>query len=306
MLNRAVVSLLPLVPRPLVWRISRRYIAGTRLEDAVTCVKNLNANGMSATLDVLGEDTTDPDQALAGRDLYLRSLEAIEKHHLACNISVKLSQMGLRFDPELCRSVMRELVTAAGEQRNFVRIDMEDSSVTQVTLDIYRELRKSSKAVGTVVQAYLHRTPEDVAKLMAEGPTYLRLCKGIYVEPPAAAIQDREGIRAAYLRILRQLIEGGAVRIGIATHDRPLIDGALALIREYDLSMERYEFQMLLGVTERIRSELVAAGHPLRVYVPFGEEWYAYSSRRLRENPKIAGHVVRNLFRSRGEPDPAH
>lgn len=303
MLNRAVVSLLPLVPRPLVWRVSRRYIAGTRLEDAVACVKRLNATGMSATLDVLGEDTTDPAQALAGRDLYLRTLEAIEKYRLACNISVKLSQMGLRFDPELCRSVMRELVTSATERRNFVRIDMEDSSVTQVTLDIYRELRKSYKAVGTVVQAYLHRTPEDVEKLLAEDQTHLRLCKGIYVEPPEVAIQDRQGIRDAYLGILRQLIRGGALRIGIATHDRPLIDGALEIIREHDLSKERYEFQMLLGVTERIRSELVSAGHPLRVYVPFGEEWYAYSTRRLRENPKIAGHVVRNLFRSRAEPD---
>jgi proline dehydrogenase len=183
---------------------------------------------------------------------------------------------------------------------------MEDTSVTQVTLDIYRELRKSSKAVGTVVQAYLHRTPQDVAKLLEEGPTHLRLCKGIYVEPPEVAIQERQGIRDAYLRILRQLVEGGAVRIGIATHDRAVIDGALELIREHDLSKERYEFQMLLGVTERIRAELVAAGHPLRVYVPFGEEWYAYSSRRLRENPKIAGHVVRNLFRSRGGSGPAN
>jgi proline dehydrogenase len=282
-----------------VWRISRRYIAGTTLDDAVACVRTLNEQGMCATLDVLGEDTTDASRAIAGRDQYLRALEAIEARRLDCNISVKLSQMGLRFDPELCRSVMRDLVAAAAARRNFVRIDMEDATVTQVTLDLYRELRRGTSAVGTVVQAYLHRTPADVAKLLAEGPTHLRLCKGIYVESPDDAIQGREEIRAAFIALIGQIVDGGAVKIGIATHDRPIIDAALALIRARALPRERYEFQMLLGVTERIRAELVAAGHPLRVYVPFGEEWYAYSSRRLRENPQIAGHVVRNIFRGR-------
>ncbi len=299
MLNRALVTLLPLVPRPLVWRISRRYIAGTSLADAIACVRDLNAQGMSATLDVLGEDSTDSTQAIASRDLYLRSLAEIESHQLNCNISVKLSQMGLQFDPELCRSVMRDLVAAAEDRRNFVRIDMEGSQVTQWTLDIYREMRQRSKAVGAVLQACLRRTPGDVARLLAEGRTHIRLCKGIYVEPPEVALQGRDEVRQAYIAILGQLIEGGAEKVAIATHDRPLIDAALDLIREHELPKERYEFQMLLGVTESIRTELVSAGHPLRVYVPFGEEWYAYSSRRLRENPQIAGHVVRNLFRGR-------
>jgi len=297
MLNRAFVTLLPLVPRPLVWRISRRYIAGTTLDDALDCVRTLNERGMSATLDVLGEDSSTIEEATASRDLYLRALDRIESEGLDCNISVKLSQMGLRFDPEFCRTVLRDLVQAAEERRNFVRIDMEDSSVTQVTLDLYREARTTSKAVGAVVQAYLHRTPDDVAKLLEEGPTNLRLCKGIYVEPAEVAIQGRERIRRAYVAILRQLFEGGAEKVGIATHDRPLIDAALSLLDEFSVPKERYEFQMLLGVTEQMRAELVSAGHPLRVYVPFGEEWYAYSFRRLRENPRIAGHVVRNLFR---------
>ena len=168
MLNRTLVSLLPLVPRPLVWRFSRRYIAGKSLDAALECVQDLNRNGMSATLDVLGEDTTSTDDCLEGRDLYLRALEKIEKQELDCNISVKLSQMGLRFDPELCRSVMRDLVSAAEERRNFVRIDMEDASVTQITLDIYRELRRQYRCVGTVIQAYLFRTPKDVAQLLDE------------------------------------------------------------------------------------------------------------------------------------------
>lgn len=299
MLNRAFVNLLPLVPRPLVWRISKRYIAGTDLEDALDCVRTLNARGMSATLDVLGEDSKDAENAIGSRDLYLRALDQIHRYRLNCNISVKLSQMGLRFDPELCRSVMKDLVLSADAQENFVRIDMEDVTVTQITIDIYRELRQESSAVGTVVQSYLHRTPDDVASLLADGPTNLRLCKGIYVESPEHAIQDREGIRDAFRAILRQLFEGGATRVGIATHDRPLVDSALELIDELKVPKERYEFQMLLGVTDQIREELVLAGHPLRVYVPFGEEWYAYSSRRLRENPKIAGHVVKNLFSRR-------
>ena len=298
MFNRALVSMLPFVPRSIVWRFSRRYIAGKSLDDALACVRDLNAAGMSATLDVLGEDTTAAESAIASRDLYLRALEEIDAASLDCNISVKLSQMALRFDPELCRSVMRDLVTSAEAKGNFVRIDMEDSSVTQVTLDLYRELRQESRAVGTVVQAYLKRTPDDVSAFLDEGIAHLRLCKGIYVEPFEVAHQGREKIRDAYTAILRQLFEGNATKVAIATHDRPLVDAALDLIDEFSVSKDRYEFQMLLGVTEGIRSELVEAGHPLRVYVPFGEEWYAYSSRRLRENPAIAGHVVKNLFRS--------
>lgn len=297
MLNRALVTMLPLVPRPIVWRVSKRYIAGTSLEAALECVSSLNAQGMSVTLDVLGEDTATAEDATNGRDLYLSALEQIEKRNLDCNISVKLSQMGLRFDPELCRSVMRDLVTSAAERGNSVRIDMEDASVTQITLDLYRELRRTWNCVGTVVQAYLKRTPDDVRQLIEEGVAHLRLCKGIYVESPEIAFTGKEQIRIAYTEILRQLFESNAEKIAIATHDRPLVDAAVALIKELGIPKSRYEFQMLLGVTESIRGELVAAGHPLRVYVPFGEEWYAYSSRRLRENPQIAGHVFRNLFR---------
>lgn len=294
--NRTVVSLLPLVPRSVVWRVSRRYIAGTDLPAALQCVRDLNQAGMSVTLDVLGEDVTCPEEALACRDLYLEALEQLHEHDLDCNISIKLSQMALRFDTKLCRSIVRDLGAKAKELDNFVRIDMEDSSVTTETLDIYRELR-AELPLGTVIQSYMRRSEEDVATLMNEGPTHLRLCKGIYVEPEAVAFQDREEVRDSYRQLLRQMLEGGIVKVGIATHDPPLIEDACRVVQELSVPKERYEFQMLLGVAEKTRDQLVADGHPLRVYVPFGESWHAYSMRRLRENPQIAGHVMRNLFK---------
>lgn len=295
-INRAVVSLLPAVPRSWVWRVSRRYIAGVSLDDALNTVADLNRKGMSATLDVLGEDVSRASDAHAGKDLYLQALARVAEQSLDCNISVKLSQMGLRFDADLCDAVLRELMVSAAQQSNFVRIDMEDSSVTTETLSIYRRHRVNYP-IGTVIQAYLRRSQEDVAQLLREGPTNLRLCKGIYIESESIAFRDREEIRESYRGLLRQMLEGGIVRVGIATHDPPLVDYATRLVAELQVPRERYEFQMLLGVAEPLRDQLVAAGHPLRVYVPFGESWHAYSMRRLRENPQIAGHVMRNLFR---------
>jgi proline dehydrogenase len=191
---------------------------------------------------------------------------------------------------------MANLVEAAGQHGNFVRIDMEDSNVTDVTLDIYRELRSRHRNVGTVVQSCLHRTGTDVDRLLAEGMAHLRLCKGIYIEPSEIAYTRREDIEAAFDRLLERLLEGGCEKVGIATHAPALIEHALAALARFAVPRERYEFQMLLGVAERLRGDLVAAGHPMRVYVPFGEHWFAYSSRRLRENPTIAGHVAKNLF----------
>ena len=178
---------------------------------------------------------------------------------------------------------------------SFVRIDMEDSSVTSVTLDIYREMRREFDNVGIVIQSCLRRSEQDIAELMEEGPTDVRICKGIYIEPEDIAYTDYEENRDSFSEILDLLLEGGA-RVGIATHDPVLVDRALASLERYGVGKDRYEFQMLLGVTERLRGRLVAAGHPLRVYVPFGELWYNYSLRRLRENPGIAGHIVKNLF----------
>ena len=294
--HRILIGALQYVPEPLVWRFSKRYIAGKDLQDALKIVRTLNNLGCMATIDVLGEDSASEERVKAAHDLYIETLHGIEAASLDCNISVKLSEMGLRFDVERCTEVMRALVTHARDQGNFVRIDMEDSSVTSVTLDIYRQLRESFANVGVVVQSRLRRSEMDVTELLKEGPTNVRVCKGIYIEPEAIAFQDPDEIRISFQNILQRLLEDGAVRVGIATHDPVLIAHAKDTIGKLDIAKDRYEFQMLLGVAEHLRTALVEEGHPLRVYVPFGELWFKYSMRRLAENPNIAGHIVRNLF----------
>lgn len=296
LLHRVLIGAMPYMPESVVWRFSKRYIAGKNIDDAYEVVRALNNSGCSATIDVLGEDSASKERVNAARDLYIEALQGIEPANLDCNISVKLSDMGLRLDDEHCRGVMHELVSHAANHGNFVRIDMEDSSVTSVTLDIYRNLREQFDNVGVVIQACLRRSEVDVAELLRGGPTNIRICKGIYIEPPDIAFQDPDDVRSSYQKILQQLLDGGATRVGIATHDPILIEHAKDTIRNQNIDKDRYEFQMLLGVAENLRQELVEEGHPLRVYVPFGQLWFKYSVRRLAENPNIAGHIVRNLF----------
>mgnify|MGYP001819691265 FL=1 len=297
--HKAVVTAMPLFPRSLIWQFSQRYIAGTTLDDAFAKVRELNAAGCSGTIDVLGEDSTRETEVQAAIDLYLRALDEISDTGIDCGVSVKLSEMGLRYDEERCRRAMEDVVTAASKRDQFVRIDMENSTVTDVTLDIYTTLRRRYPKVGTVIQACLRRSEEDVERLVRDGPTDLRLCKGIYIEPEAIAYRDPEEIRQSFNRLLEQLLANSNARVGIATHDPALVEYATQAIERMQVAKERYEFQMLLGVAGPLRRALVADGHPLRVYVPFGEHWYAYSMRRLRENPYIAGHIVGNLFRRR-------
>jgi proline dehydrogenase len=297
LINRAVVAAIPYVPKPVVWRLSQRYIAGTTLDDAYRLVRDLNRTDCTATIDVLGEDSTSEEQVQGAVDLYLAAITQIEAQSLDCGISVKLSELGLRFDTTRCRAAVETLAASAREHDCFLRIDMEDSSVTTVTLDIYRDLRRRYDNTGIVIQSCLKRSADDIAALVAEGPTDVRLCKGIYIEPPDIAYCDADEIRDSFDRLLAQLLDAGA-RVGIATHDPILVERAERLIREKAVGKDQYEFQMLLGVAGSLRRELVARGHPLRVYVPFGELWYAYSLRRLRENPNVAGHILRNLFTS--------
>ena len=289
--DRALVRLLPAVPKPVVRRIADRYIAGTRLEDACALVTRLNAQGKLATIDILGEAITSPDEARAIARAYHDVFDGIERNGLDANVSVKLTGLGLELDYDLCRENLEFVVRHAEVSSNFVRIDMEDSSTTDATLALYRQLRAAGlDNVGIVLQAYLRRTLPDIRDLAPLRPN-VRLCKGIYVEPEEIAFDDRQAIRAGFMAALTALLDGGSY-VGIATHDEFLIDDAVRQVAERELAPTEYEFQMLLGVREPLGNELVHAGHRLRIYVPFGEQWYPYSLRRLQENPRIAGYVA--------------
>jgi proline dehydrogenase len=285
LLDRAIVRLLPAVPKPVVRRLSSRYIAGPSVDDAVRVVRRLNAKRKLATVDVLGEEITTPDEARMIAGQYHDVLARIDAEGLDANISVKLTGLGLELDYDLCLENVEAVLADARARGTFVRIDMEDSSATERTLRIYRELRVSGyENVGVVLQAYLRRTVDDLRDL-----GNVRLCKGIYVEPSEIAYREFEAVRANYVRCLELLVAQDAY-VGIATHDEYLIGEALRIVA--DLPREQYEFQMLLGVRAERADALVADGHRLRVYVPYGTQWYEYSMRRLQENPKIAGYVA--------------
>jgi len=292
LLDRALVRLLPAVPKPVVQLFSSRYIAGPSLADAVHVVKRLNGEGKMATIDVLGEEVAREEDARGIAQAYRDVFDEIERDELDSNVSVKLTALGLGLSYDTCRSNLEDVVRQAKADNNFVRIDMEDSSTTDDTLRLYRELREAGHDnLGVVLQAYLRRTLDDIQALADLRPN-VRLCKGIYVEPSAIAFTDADAIRANFVRCLEALLDSRAY-VGIATHDEWLIGRALALVGERALEREEYEFQMLLGVREQRATELVDAGHRLRVYVPFGDQWYAYSLRRLQENPAMAGTIAR-------------
>lgn len=290
-----IAALLPITPRFIVGRVARRYLAGESLAEACAKVKELNAKGIRCSLDVLGEYVETAEQAQGYTKAVADGLNAIAEQKLDSNFSIKPTQFGLGLDPELCHTNVAELLDLAKSHDNWVRLDMEDSPYTDLTLDMYRRFRAEERAnTGVVVQAYLHRTLDDIAKLAALQPR-IRVCKGIYIEPEAIAYQDRQKVRENYAACVRASLEAGC-HTGIATHDEWCIDASETILAELKTDKEQYEFQMLLGVREPLRDQVVAKGHPMRVYVPFGPDWYGYSSRRLRENPAIAGHVFRAMF----------
>ena len=294
MFNELIVKTLPLVPKALVRRFASRYVAGEKLAEALEVVERLNGEGCMATLDVLGEDILDLSETEKTVVEYRHALEAIAQKKLDSNISVKLTALGLKIDPAECRRQFSRILESALQIGSFVRIDMEDSSVTEETIQIYFEARRTSERVGLVLQAYLHRSRAD-ARRAADAKANVRVCKGIYVEPPEVALQGRKEIRDNYSAMVDTLLEAGAY-VGIATHDPVLVERALATIARLKLPREAYEFQMLLGVAVEMRRKLVAAGHRLRVYVPYGESWHGYSMRRLKENPAIAGYIVKGIL----------
>jgi len=290
-----IVRGLPLVPKPVVRRVSSRYVAGERLDDALAVVEGLTGEGAMATLDLLGESVHEEARALAAAEEYERMLDAIAARGLPSNISIKPTLLGLQVDEGFFRDTLERLLVSARRHENFVRVDMEDATTTDATLRVYRDLQQRHGNVGVVLQAYLRRTLADIDHLPRAGAN-VRLCKGIYIERRALAYKAYETVRYNFLAALEKLISRGAY-VAIATHDDHLVCGALALLDRHRVPRERYEFQMLLGVEPELRRTLLAAGHRLRVYVPYGRDWYPYSTRRLRENPEIAKHVLRAMVR---------
>ena len=272
-----------------------RYIAGEGLDDAVRVVKALNSKNLMATLDVLGENVSTEEASVAAAGICQEVLRAIHENHLNSNLSIKLTQFGLKLDEAFCYSNVKRLLEIASCYNNFVRVDMEDSSTTSSTLNLYERLRSDGfENLGVVIQANMRRSEEDIHRLIP-GKANVRLCKGAYVEPEAIAFRDKEGIRLNYLNLLKMLLESRCY-VGIATHDDFLITGAYRYIQKMNLKSTDYEFQMLYGVRTKLRDKIIADGHKLRVYVPFGQHWYAYSIRRFKENPQIILYVLHALF----------
>ena len=295
LINDAIVSVVKIMPKPVVGIFSKKYIAGERLEDALSLVKQLNSRGIYATLDVLGESIKNKEEAAEAKNKCLIVLDAIVKNNLNANLSIKPTQMGLSIDEDFAYEQVYQLVERAKKINNFVRIDMEDSPYTDKTIRLFQKLKEHFDNVGLALQAYLKRTYDDAVILNKINTNY-RICKGIYIEPASIAYKDKQKIRDNYLETLQVILKSGNY-VGIATHDEFLINEAYRIIKELNIPKDKFEFQMLLGVKEDLRDKINADGYKIRIYVPFGEDWYAYSLRRLKENPQIAGYIFKNIFR---------
>lgn len=286
--------MLPFVPKPIVGFFSKHYIAGDNLSDAITLVKDLNKQQMIATIDVLGEEVKEKEHSIKAVEQYQEVLYEIHQNKLDANISLKPTHMGLKIDRGFCYENIRTLVMAAHKLNNFVRIDMEDSTCIDDTIEMYLQLRKKFDNVGTVLQSYMRRFLNDINMLIPHKAN-LRICKGIYNEKREIAYKDKSIINYNFNYGMEKLLRNGCY-IGIATHDEKLVWNALRLIDLLHLRPDQYEFQMLLGVDHELRRIIVNSGHRLRVYVPFGIDWFGYSVRRLKENPAMAGHIIGNIF----------
>ena len=300
MFNKMIAEMLPHFPKRLIWSFSKKYIAGAKLEDAIRVSKELNSQNTMITVDVLGEFITNLDQATETRDEYLEVIEEFEKNKIDGNYSVKPTSFGLLLDEDVAYQNIRAVVAKAAEYGNFVRIDMEDSPCTDLEIDLYKKLKAEFPTnVGLVVQAYMRRTLKDVSDLLEihteEAPTNYRLCKGIYIEPEDIAFKDFDVVNENFLKDLEFMFQNG-IYAGIATHDEFLVEGAFKLIKKYNMPKEGYEFQMLYGVTPKLRQRVIDAGHRMRVYVPFGKDWFGYSTRRLKENPNILSHAMKSMI----------
>ena len=300
MFNKIIAAILPYFPKKFIWIFSKSYISGETLEDAMSVSKELNSKKIKVTLDVLGEFIKTLDEAEENKKEYLNLIDISYKNHIDGNFSVKPTSFGLLIDKEICYTHIREIVAKAAVYNGFIRIDMEDSPCTDDEITLFRRLKSEFPAnVGLVVQAYLKRTLKDLEQMIdlnsEKIPLNYRLCKGIYVEHESISFKKYEEINQHYLQDLEFLLQN-KIFTGIATHDKPLVEGAYNLIKKYNVPKNMYEFQMLYGVTPKLRDSIVNEGHTMRVYVPFGKQWFGYSTRRLKENPKMASHIIKAIF----------
>lgn len=300
MFNKIIAAILPYFPKKFIWIFSKSYISGETLDDAMHVSKELNSKNIKVTLDVLGEFIKTLEEAEANKKEYLNLIDVSYKNHIDGNFSVKPTSFGLLIDKEICYVHLREIVAKAATYNGFIRIDMEDSPCTDEEIALFRRLNAEFPAnVGLVVQAYLRRTLKDLEQMIDLNtpgiPVSYRLCKGIYVEHESIAFKKYEEINQHYLEDLEFMFRN-KIYVGIATHDKPLVEGAYNLIRKYNVPRNMYEFQMLYGVTPKLRESIVNEGHFMRVYVPFGKQWFGYSTRRLKENPKMASHIIKAVF----------
>ena len=298
-LNSTIIKLVELFPKSFIYLFASRYIAGERLENAVELVKNLNSKKILATMDVLGEDTTNTEEANGAVEEAIKVLDTINSEKLNSTLSIKLTQIGLKLSYDLCLQNMKRILKRAKELNNYIEIDMEDSSCTLDTINIFKDLRKEYSNCGMVMQAYLKRGEEylrDALDYLRESS--VRLCKGIYNEPPEIAYKGKQEIRENFLKLLEFLFQE-KIYVGIATHDIKLINRSRELIKKYNKTNDDFEFQMLLGVKVDLRDKLVADGFKVRIYVPYGTHWYKYSIRRMKENPELPLVIIKNIFAKR-------
>jgi proline dehydrogenase len=275
-------------------RMSRRFVAGEMLEEAVFVARACNQAGMSASLDHLGENVATEEAAHQAAEAYLEGFDRIAQEKLDANVSLKLTQLGLDFDPELCRRLLEAIIARAESYRNFVRVDMEGSPYTQRTVHLVKQMRARSASVGTVIQAYLYRSEQDVRDLLALG-CRIRLCKGAYKEAPDIAFPKKADVDANYVKLMKLLLPSGVYH-GIATHDPQMIDATQEFAAKNGISREQFEFQMLYGIRTDLQQQLVREGYRMRVYIPYGEDWFPYFMRRLAERPANVVFFIRNLL----------
>ncbi len=300
MLNKAIVSLLPLFPQKLVWLFSKRYIASESLDDALRVARDFNMEGIEVTLDVLGEFQTKKEKIEYYKSTYLETIHESVKAGIRTTFSLKPTMFGLLIDKDLCYNHIHDIVHIASSNESMIRIDMEDSSCTTTELDLFKSLyREFPRNIGIVLQAYLKRTLDDLKDLVrlnnTDNPLNIRLCKGIYIEPDNISYKKKSEINDHFIEDLEYML-ANRFYAAIATHDHLLIDASYYLINKYNISNDMVEFQMLYGVTPELRNSIVEKNFKMRVYVPFGKDWFNYSTRRLKENPKMVSHILKALL----------